>query len=72
MRCVLSSLVPLPHAQEYDFVTDVFVTDERSVKLGFNKDDDPEKVRHYFSFSFFSFVPLSNSGFMERQCLSGV
>jgi len=32
----------------YDHVTDVFVDAERSVQLGFNKDDDPDEVAHLF------------------------
>lgn len=33
---------------EYDFVTDVYISDEQKVPLGFNRDDDPEEVTERF------------------------
>lgn len=33
---------------EYDFVSDIYLTDEHKVKLGFNADDDPEEVTDRF------------------------
>jgi hypothetical protein len=35
--------------KEYDFVSDVYLTDEHVVKLCFNADDDPEEVTERFS-----------------------
>jgi hypothetical protein len=35
--------------KEYDFVSDVYLTDEHVVKLAFNADDDPEEVTERFS-----------------------
>lgn len=44
---------------EYDFATDVYVTDDYKVKLGFNRDGSLSSSRHIGAFDDFSLILMT-------------